>query len=370
MIEVPKAEVKGRKIANRMDEFITMFMQDNHWREIEGLPVYPPPKTNLVRQNIQTANQVARITIAAIKEAESIMQVAFSTACNNTASATTLTDCTGREQEQRATSPAFSMPREDGERSTMTDGTANPFVIPTAATNCQGRQENRHNVTFERDCLSSQICINHRLMNFAHNSAMETTATNHDDCQVPTKQLMKGRYLFYCRNNQGTQDNNTRKPNRRENLADSSHNTSYNNDNYLQNRECNRCGQKGHLQRNCTKASVYCDWCKRDTHDTIACKTRGRYASTPFESPSAGNYHLTQSPCRDMQPSSPVEPHITRPSPTPSGGEDWARLLITRLETNNENSREVENQRRYLDNIEVCDGQDKNKCLAWVSQVQ
>ena len=71
-----------------------------------------------------------------------------------------------------------------------------------------------------------------------------------------------------------------------------------------------------------------------------------------------------------MQLFSPVKPHITRPSTTPSRGEEWAKLLVTRLEQNEENNREVENQKRYLNNIKVFDGQDKAKCLTWVSQVQ
>ena len=127
---------------------------------------------------------------------------------------------------------------------------------------------------------------------------------------------------------------------------------------------------KGHVAKNYTKTQVWCTWCKRDHHYTIACKTRGRYSSTPYESPSAGNYHPTQSPNRGRQPFSPVEPHITRPSPTPSGDDDWAKLQVTRLEENEENTREVENQKRYLDNIEVFNRLDKTKCLTWVNQVQ
>ena len=126
---------------------------------------------------------------------------------------------------------------------------------------------------------------------------------------------------------------NKNHPNPRDNQTEGNYNNSYNNGHqyYTENCSCNRCGQKAHLQKDCTKPKVYCTWCKKDNHDTLVCRTRGRYASTPYESPSAGGYHPTQSPHRGTQ-HSPVEPHITRPSPTPSGGEEWAKLLVIRLD--------------------------------------
>ena len=151
VVKVPKVEIKGRKISNRMDEFIAVFMQDNNWREIEGLPVYPLPKTNPVGQNIHTAKQVAKITIEAKKEIEGIMQIAYrATGVNAMAeTATALTDRVGRVAEQRAPSPAFNMPREEGNRPTAAKDTMNSFIVPTAMTNCQGCQENRHNSVLE-----------------------------------------------------------------------------------------------------------------------------------------------------------------------------------------------------------------------------
>ena len=46
------------------------------------------------------------------------------------------------------------------------------------------------------------------------------------------------------------------------------------------------------------------------------------------------------------------------------------KLMVTRLEQNNAETREAENQSRYLDNIEVYDGGDKTKCLTWVNRIQ
>ena len=46
------------------------------------------------------------------------------------------------------------------------------------------------------------------------------------------------------------------------------------------------------------------------------------------------------------------------------------KLMVTRLEQNNAETREAENQSRYLDNIDVYDGGDKTKCLPWVNRIQ
>ena len=59
--------------------------------------------------------------------------------------------------------------------------------------------------------------------------------------------------------------------------------------------------------------------------------------------------------------------HTTQPSPAPSGGKEWAKLLVTRMEEQEYNSREIENRKTYLENIEVYEGTDKQKCLPWVN---
>ena len=87
-----------------------------------------------------------------------------------------------------------------------------------------------------------------------------------------------------------------------------------------------------------------------------------------MESPSAGSYHPTQSPNQhNTSGHPPVPAHITQPSPAPSGGEEWAKLLVTHMEEQEYNNREIENRKAYLENIEVYEGTDKQKCLQWVN---
>ena len=153
-------------------------------------------------------------------------------------------------------------------------------------------------------------------------------------------------------------------------------NRSYNN-NYNQNyrqtwenhsdRTCNNCGTKGHIAKYCTKTSFWCQWCHRATHDTQAYRSKPR-SSTPMESQSTGSYHPSQSPNQhNTSNHQPVPAHTTRPSPAPSGSEEWVKLLVTRMEEQEYNNREIENGKTYLENIEVYKGTDKQKCLPWVN---
>ena len=90
-----------------------------------------------------------------------------------------------------------------------------------------------------------------------------------------------------------------------------------------------------------------------------------------MESPSAGSYHPTQSLNQHNTSShQPVPVHTTQPSPAPSGSEEWDKLLVTRMEEQEYNNREIENRKTYLENIEVYEGTDKQKCLPWVNQLQ
>ena len=87
-----------------------------------------------------------------------------------------------------------------------------------------------------------------------------------------------------------------------------------------------------------------------------------------MESPSAGSYHPTQSPTQhNTSNHQPVPAHTTQPSP--SGGQEWAKLLVTCMEEQ-EYNREIENRKTYLENIEVYEGTDKQKCLPWVNRLQ
>ena len=86
-----------------------------------------------------------------------------------------------------------------------------------------------------------------------------------------------------------------------------------------------------------------------------------------MESPSTGSYHPTQSSNQDNTSGHPPDPiHTTHPSTTTSGNEEWAKLLVTCMEEREYNSREKENRKAYLENIEVYKGTDKQKCLPWV----
>ena len=90
-----------------------------------------------------------------------------------------------------------------------------------------------------------------------------------------------------------------------------------------------------------------------------------------MESPSAGSYHPTQSPNQhNISNHQPVPAHTTEQSPAPSGGKEWAKLLVTCMEEQEYNNREIENRKTYLENIEVYEGTDKQKCLPWVNRLQ
>ena len=80
-----------------------------------------------------------------------------------------------------------------------------------------------------------------------------------------------------------------------------------------------------------------------------------------MESPSAGSYYPTQSPNQhNTSNHQPVPAHTTQPSPAPSGSEEWAKLLVTRMEEQEYNNREIENRKTYLENIEVYEGTNKS----------
>ena len=185
--------------------------------------------------------------------------------------------------------------------------------------------------------------------------------TSHPDCQVPDRcqYTTHGEHQY-----QNTYNNQNR-----------SYNNNYN-QNYRQtwenhtDRLCNNCGTKGHIAKYCTKTSFWCQWCHTATHDSQACRSKSR-SSTPMESPSAGSYHPTQSPTQhNTSNHQPVPAHTTQPSPAPSGSEEWAKLLVTHMEEQEYNNREIENRKTYLENIKVHEGTDKQKSLPWVNLLQ
>ena len=393
--EVAKYEIRGRKISNRMDEILAILMQDNAYREQAKIKTYPIPTTNPVNQLITSPVEADKIAEAAQREADNNMAIAFpsgpepplatiDTVITQTAqsvpstapSAITVTMATDRldhRRQPRPTSPAFMMNAipDNWPGPTMNpllivntgqDGNTNSFITLTLVTNRQNRQGNGNMVAFENTIPETDKQINARLIEIANQGlTLGTTATSHPDHHIPDRcqYMNNGEHQYQSMyNNQNRSYNNNYNQNYRqtwENHTD---------------RTCNNCGTKGHIAKYCTKTSFWCQWCHTATHDTQACRSKPR-SSTPMESPSTGSYHPTQSPTQhNTSNHQPVPADTTQPFPAPSGSEEWAKLLVTRMEEQEYNNREIENRKTYLENIEVYEGTDKQKCLPWVNRLQ
>ena len=393
--EVAKYELRGGKISNRMDQILAIIMQDNAYREQAKIKTYPTPTTNPLNQLIISPVEADKFAEATQREADNIMAIAFpsgpepllatiDTATPQTAQSvpptaplattvTTETDCLDHRKQPRPTSPAFMMNAIPDNRpgptvnpllvvNTEHDVNTNSFITPTLVTNCQNRQGNRNTVALENTIPETDTQINTRLVEIANQgSSLETTVTSRLDRHILDRcQYTNHREHQY----QSTYTNQNR-----------SHSNNYNR-NYRHtwenhtDRTCNNCGTKGHIAKYCTKTSFWCQWCHTATHDTQACRSKPM-SSTPIESPNAGSYHLTQSPNQHNTSSHQRVPaHTTQPSPAPSDGEEWVKLLVTHMEEQECNNREIENRKTYLENIEVYEGTDKQKCLPWVNQLQ
>ena len=390
--EVAKYEIWGRKISNRMDEILAVIMQDNAYREQAKIKTYPRPTVNPVNQLITSPGEADKIAEAAQREADNIMAIAFPSgaepplATNDTtttqtahsvppmaATATTATDCLDHGKQSRPASPSFMMNAIPDNWPGPTanpllivnmghDGNTNSFITPTLATNHQNRQGNRNTIAFKNNIPEADKQINARLIEIAiQGPPLETTATSRLDCHVPDRcQFTNHREHQY----QSTYTNQNRSY------------TYHYNQNYKHtwenhtDRTCNNCGTKGHITKCCTKTSFWCQWCHTATHDTQACRSKPR-SGTLMESPSAGSYHPTQSPNQHNTSSHQLVPvHTKQPSPAPSGGKEWAKLLVTHMEEQEYKKREIENRKTYLENIEVYEGTDKQKYLPWVNQLQ
>ena len=71
-LNIAKYELRGRKISNRMDELLAIFIQDNAFREQAKLKTYPRSATNPKNQVINNTTTADNIAIAGQKEADSI----------------------------------------------------------------------------------------------------------------------------------------------------------------------------------------------------------------------------------------------------------------------------------------------------------
>ena len=335
--------LKRRRISERMYELIAIFYADNSHRETAGMRGYPIPTINPINKDITTKEQALRFEKESANEVQEIFKLAYP----SRETATNPTDRQDRGEPTRATSPTFATNREPLMVRTASEGPGNSFVMPTFPTNRRDHQDLRNTVAFNTRPSS----INQRLMNLANNSETATTATN---CKNrPDETRGPHNREEYQPNNSGRsrRQHTSETPRLWEN---NSHCT------------CNSCGERGHIARECPRMDLFCNFCNTRTHNTAVCRTKPK-SSTPLESPSNGNYHPTP---LDTSIQPVVNTHLTQPSPTPSTGEECMKLMVTRLEQNNAESKEAANQSRYLDNIELFDGSDKTKCLPWVNRVQ
>ena len=389
--EVAKYELWGRKISNRMDEILAVIIQDNAYREQAKIKTYLRPTINPINQLITSPGEADKIAEAAQREADNIMAIAFPSgtkpplATNDTATtqtahsvpptasmATTAADRLDRGKQPRPTSPAFTMnaipdnwPGPTANPllvvNTGHDGNTNSFITPTLATNRQNHQGNENTIAFKNIIPEADKQINARLVEIANQGPpLETMATSRLDHHIPDRHQYTNHrehqyQSMYTNQNRSYTNNYDR-------------NYKHTWENHTD-RTCNNCGTKGHIAKYCTKTSFWYQWCHTATHDTQACRSKPS-SSTPMESPSAGSYHPTQSPNQHNTSShQPVPVHTTQSSLAPSGSKEWAKLLVTRIEEQ-EYNREIENRKTYLENIEVYEDTDKQKCLPWVNQLQ
>ena len=378
-----------------MDKILAILMQDNVYREQAKIKTYPTPTINPINQLITSPVEADKIAEAAEREADNIMAIAFplgpdpplaktDTITMQTAqsvpptaplasTASMATDHLDHGRQLRPNSPAFMMNATPDNRpgpainpilvvNTGQDGNTNSFIKPTLATNHQNCQGNGNTVAFENTITKTDKQINTRLTEIANQgTSLETTATNRPNHHIPDRRQYTnhGEHKY-----QSTYTNQNRSYNNKFNR-----NYRQTWDNHTE-RTCNNCGTKEHIAKHCTKTSFWCQWCHTATQDTQACRSKPR-SSTPMESLRAGSYHPTQSPTQYNTSSHQKVPvHTTQPSPAPSGSEEWAKLLVTHMEEQEYNNREIENRKTYLENIEIYEGTDKQKCLPWVNRLQ
>ena len=273
----------------------------------------------------------------------------------------------------RNSSPAFVLDTE-ASHTPLTVRTLEPtsgsFIVPTVATDGRSRPDTRSTVTFE-----NRPTVNQRLMDLATTTA--TTALNREDRH--NIEIQGTTTTRPTQSSTSSSDQLPKEDQRNHNYyGKSSQNplTTRPWENHYTHHTCNSCGEKGHMQKNCTKSDLFCDFCRTKTHDTVACKSKPK-TSTPLESPSAGSYHPAPSPRSHSTSIPPEDPnksvipnHVTQPSPVPSSYmDDIMKAWITRLDQNQAETREKQDQKRLLENIEVYDGNDKTQCLPWVNRV-
>ena len=76
---VAKYELRGRKISNRMDEILTVIIQDNTFSEQARFQTYPRPSISPINQLITSPADADHNVAAAQKEADDILAIAYPT---------------------------------------------------------------------------------------------------------------------------------------------------------------------------------------------------------------------------------------------------------------------------------------------------
>ena len=387
---------KAGRIETRMDELLAVFTQDNYLREDAGLRKYPLPKINPINKEITSKTQAEKYSNEAHEEAKEIAKAAFNDngeafkATDNvleTAAATAIdrpshyttslplatqreSTATATSRADRDSSPAFVLDTKSSQAPLMVrtsgDTPSGSFIVLTLATDGRSHPDTRNMVTFE-----SRPTVNQRLMEIA-SSTVATTASSckdHHNSESHNPSTAKPTQGSDRHSHEESRSRNYYGKNNQNNFTTRTWENNYTH------RTCNSCGEKGHMQRNCTKTDLYCNFCRTRTHDTVACKSKPK-TSTPLESPSAGDYHPALSPRAHNTSIPPEDPnksvipnHVTQPSPVSSYTEDIMKAWITRLDQNQAETREKQDQKRLLENIEVYDGNDKTQCLPWVNRI-
>ena len=141
--------------------------------------------------------------------------------------------------------------------------------MPTLATDARSHPDTRNTVTFE-----SRPTVNQRLMEIA-SSTVATTASNRQDCHTSESQGTSA--ARPTQSSTSSSDQHPQEEHRDRNYygkSNQSHFTTKTWENSYTHRTCNSCREKGHMQRNCTKTDLYCNFCRTRTHDTAACKSK------------------------------------------------------------------------------------------------
>ena len=364
--EISRYETKSRRIETRMDELLAVFTHDNYLREAAGLRKYPLPKIIPIDKEITSKSQAEKYSDEAHEEAKEIAKAAFNDkgeafkATDNileTAGATatdrpsryttSLPPATRVEMTATATgravrdsSPAFVLDTKSSQAPltvrTTGETPSGSFIVSTLATDARSCPDTRNTVTFE-----SRPTVNQRLIEIA-SSTVATTASNRQDHHTSESQGTSA--ARPTQSSTSGSDQHPQEEHRDRNYyskSNQSHFTTKTWENSYTHRTCNSCGEKGHMQRNCTKTDLYCNFCRTRTHNTVACKSKPK-TSTPLESPSAGDYHPAPSPRSHNTSIPPEDPnksvipnHVTQPSPVSSSyTEDIMKAWITRLDQN------------------------------------